>query len=168
MKIFFDILLYITCISTIIYFTMALRSFPRRVANIDTANNKKGKPLAKFMSDSLVKIELKTALPIIIFFAVTLVSYFCGSAPKSSEKPNDIIIIFIVLIVIMMFLGGMALGGYFLNIARKYNIYRKDDDFINQRVIVGGQFGVGVLITFYFSLILIFTFSHLFYICGWL
>lgn len=169
MKTFFDVLIYITCIVSAVYLPIALKRFPSQVAKIDLKNNIKNKPPQKFLENSLVLVELKTALPCIGFFAIALFSYFCGSAPRDFENINGALIIpLLFILVVAMFAGGMLLGNYFLKVAQKYNVYEKTNDPITARTRSGGQLGMGVLTTFYFSLTLFFTLIHLFYICGWL
>lgn len=169
MKTFFDVLIYITCIVSAFYLAIALKRFPSQVEKIDLKNNIKNKPPQKFLENSLVFIELKTALPCVGFFAIALISYFCGSAPRDFANINGALIIPLLFIVVAaMFAGGMLLGNYFLKVAQKYNVYEKTNDPITARTRSGGQLGMGVLTTFYFSLTLLLTFIHLFYICGWL
>ena len=169
MKTFFDVLIYITCIANAVYLAIALKRFPSQVAKIDLENNIKNKPPQKFLENSLVLVELKTALPCIGFFAIALFSYFCGSAPRDFENINGALIIpLLFILVVAMFAGGMLLGNYFLKVAQKYNVYEKTNDPITARTRSGGQLGMGVLTTFYFALTLFFTLIHFFYICGWL
>ena len=169
MKTFFDVLIYITCIVSAVYLPIALKRFPSQVAKIDLKNNIKNKPPQKFLENSLVLVELKTALPCIGFFAIALFSYFGGSAPRDFENINGALIIpLLFILVVAMFAGGMLLGNYFLKVAQKYNVYEKTNDPITARTRSGGQLGMGVLTTFYFALTLLFTLTHLFYICGWL
>lgn len=138
MELFFDILLYVSFFVSISLFIIGVERFPKWVASIDPAKCKSNKPLEEYLGNQLLLREGKFAL--MFLFPVLLVFIITG-------------------------FGGLCLGNYFVKTASKCEVFQKTKNygaFIHNR----GYWGMGMLICFYFSLIIFFTLWHLFYILG--
>ena len=98
--------------------------------------------------------------------AVSVVSLLNGSMPNELEEVGLLLGVPVLLDFIFSFIGCMLLGKYFLDTAYKYGIFQKPTDYMTARTRVMGTEGMGFLVCFYLSAIMMFAMIHLFYILG--
>ncbi len=162
MERFFDVLLYVSFFVTIPLFVVELVRFPVWVRKIDVTKNKKGKPLERYLENRFLLLEGRIALTVVLCAAVSILSFLLGSFPKEFEQPGFLLFLPIVLMLVITGLGGICLGQYFFNVARKDEIFRKTDHYLTilrPRAVLG----MGLLIGFYLSLVVCFPLMHLFF-----
>ena len=164
MERFFDVLLYVSFFVTIPLFVIELVRFPVWVRKIDVTKNKKGKPLERYLENRFLLLEGRIALTVVLCAAVSILSFLLGSFPKEIEQPGFLLFLPIVLMLVITGLGGICLGQYFLNVARKDEIFKKTNHYPTIFVRTRSQIGTGLLIGFYLSLIVCFPLMHLFFI----
>ena len=160
MERFFDVLLYVSFFVTIPLFVIELVRFPVWVRKIDVTKNKKGKPLERYLENRFLLLEGRIALTVVLCAAVSILSFLLGSFPKEFEQPGFLLFLPIVLMLVITGLGGVFLGQYFLNTARKAEIFKKTDHYLTilrPRAVLG----MGLLIGFYLSLVVCFPLMHL-------
>lgn len=161
---FFDVLLYVPFFVVIPLIVFELIRFPVWVGEINIAKNKKGKPIERFLENAFFMLEGRIILTVVLCAAVSIVSLLLGSFPKEIETPGLLISIPILLMFILPWGGGLFLGKYFLNIARKHDIFKKTDQVRATAVRVRAQYGVGAFIGFYFGIVVSFPLLHLMFI----
>ena len=163
MERFFDVLLYVVFFVAIPLFVIELVRFPVWVRKIDVTKNKKGKPLERYLENRFFLLEGRIALTVVLCAAVSILSFLLGSFPKEFEQPGFLLFLPIVLMLVITGLGGVFLGQYFLNIARKNGIFKKTDHYPSIFVRPRAELGMGLLIGFYLSLVVCFPLMHLFF-----
>ena len=166
MKLFFDVLLYIDCLVLFLLLIKELIRFPVRVEKIDLQRNRKNKPLERYMENSFLRLEIILILKFLIAFFIALLAFFLGRTPKKFENPGFVFFIPVLLLLIGTGIGGVLLGEYFSRVARKNNIFQKTNSFSTGYVRSRSQFGIGVIISFYFFLVVFFTLTNLFFVIG--
>ena len=162
MERFFDVLLYVVFFVAVSLFVIELVRFPVWVRKIDVTKNKKGKPLERYLENRFLLLEGRIALTVVLCAAVSILSFLLGSFPKEFEQPGFLLFLPIVLMLVITGLGGICLGQYFFNVARKDEIFKKTDHYLTilrPRAVLG----MGLLIGFYLSLIVCFPLMHLFF-----
>ena len=162
MERFFDVLLYVVFFVAVSLFVIELVRFPVWVRKIDVTKNKKGKPLERYLENRFLLLEGRIALTVVLCAAVSILSFLLGSFPKEIEQPGFLLFLPIVLMLVITGLGGICLGQYFFNVARKDEIFKKTDHYLTilrPRAVLG----MGLLIGFYLSLIVCFPLMHLFF-----
>ena len=161
---FFDILLYINFFVAILFFIIEIIRFPVWVEKIDLTKNKNGKPTERYLENKYVLLELRIALTVILFAAVSIISLLFGSFPREIEEPGPLISLPILIMLLGTGLGGIFLGNYFYKTAKKSEIFKKMSSFgviyVRQRY----QMGMGVLICFFLSIIVAFPIMDLFFL----
>ena len=165
MELFFDILLYISFFVSIPLFIIGVKRFPSWVAKIDPAKCKSGKPIEQYLGNQLLLREGKFALMVLPCTAVNFLSIQLGSMPKEGGEIGILFLFPVLLVFIITGFGGLCLGDYFVKTASKCEVFQKTKNhgaFIHNRA----YWGTGILICFYFSLIIFSTLLHLFYILG--
>ena len=165
MKLFFDILLYVSFFVSIPLFIIGVKRFPNWVASIDPAKCKSNKPLEEYLGNQLLLREGKFALMVLPCAAVNILSIQLGSMPKEDGEIGLLFLFPFFFSYILFGFGGLWLGDYFVKAASKCEVFQKAKNhgaFIHDKV----YWGTGLLICFYFSLIIFFTFWHLFYVLG--
>ncbi len=163
MERFFDVLLYVVFFVAIPLFVIELVRFPVWVRKIDGTKNKKGKPLERYLENRFLLLEGRIALTVVLCAAVSILSFLLGSFPKEFEQPGFLLFLPIVLMLVITGLGGICLGQYFFNVARKDEIFRKTNHYPTIFVRTRAVLGMGLLIGFYLSLIVCFPLMHLFF-----
>ncbi len=158
---FFDALIYLAFFVGVPLFIVELIRFPAWVGKIDVTKNKRGKPVERYLENAFFLIEGRIILTVVLCAAVSIISLLLGSFPKKIETPGPLISIPILLMFILPWVAGISLGKYFLNTARKYEIFKKTDQVWTAAVRVRAQYGVGVFIGFYFGLVVGFPLLHL-------
>ena len=166
MKLFFDILLYVSFFVSIPLFIIGVERFPSWVAKIDPAKCKSGKRVDRYLEKQLFFRESRIALTAMLCTGIDVISMQFGSFPKEIDDPYSVILIPVFLVFIIPVIGGIILGNYFFDTACKYGIYQKKTDFRTAYARTTGEKSVGVFICLYLSFILMFTMMHLFYILG--
>ena len=161
MSYFFDGLLYLTFFVAMPLFIIELIHFPAWVKKIDITKNKKNKPLDRYLEKRFLLLEGRIALTVILCAAVSILSLLLGSFPKEIEEPGFLLFLPIMLMCVITGLAGVFLGQYFLNTARKNDIFKKTDHYRTIFVRTRSQYGMGVLIGFYLGLIVAFPLMHL-------
>lgn len=161
---FFDILLYITFFVSIPLFVVELVRFPVWVGKIDFTKNKKGKPMERYLENRYLLLEGRIILTVILCFASSVISMLFGSFPREIENPGFLLFIPVLIWILGTGLGGVFLGQYFLNTARRNDIFKNTNHLRTIFVRNRAQFGVGVLIGFYFFGIIAFTVMHFLFI----
>ncbi len=160
----FDILLYLTFFVAVPVFIIEIIRFPIWTERIDLTKNKKGKPTERYLENKYVLLELRIALTVILFAAVSVVSLLFSSFPREIEEPGLFISLPILIMLLGTGLGGFFLGNYFYKTAKKSEIFKKTGSlgviYVRQRY----QMGMGVLICFYLSIIVAFPVMHLFFL----
>lgn len=165
MELFFDILLYVCFFVSIPLFIIGVERFPKWVASIDPAKCKSGKPIEQYLGNQLLLQEGKISLMVLPCTAVNILSFQLGSMSKTGDEIGILFLFPVLLVFIITGFGGLCLGNYFVKTASKCEVFQKTKNhgaFIHNR----GYWGMGMLICFYFSLIIFFTLCHLFYILG--
>lgn len=165
MELFFDILLYVSFFVSIPLFIIGVKRFPSWVAKNDPAKCKSGKPIERYLGNQLLLQEGKFSLMVLPCTAVNFLSIQLGSMPKESGEIGILFLLPVLLVFIITGFGGLCLGDYFVKTASKCEVFQKAKNhgaFIHNRA----YWGTGILICFYFSLIIFFTLWHLFYILG--
>lgn len=165
MELFFDILLYVCFFVSIPLFIIGVERFPRWVANIDPTKCKSGKRVDCYLENQFILQECKIFLMVLPCIAVNILSFQLGSMSKTGDEIGILFLFPVLLVFIITGFGGLCLGNYFVKTASKCEVFQKTKNhgaFIHNR----GYWGMGMLICFYFSLIIFFTLCHLFYILG--
>lgn len=165
MKLFFDILLYVSFFVSIPLFIIGVGRFPKWVASIDPTKCKSNKPLEEYLGNQLLLREGKFALMVLPCAAVNFLSIQLGSIPREGGEIGLLFLFPFFFSYILFGFGGLCLGDYFVKTASKCEVFQKTKNhgaFIHNRA----YWGTGILICFYFSLIIFFTLCHLFYILG--
>ncbi len=160
---FFDVLLYVAFFVTVPIFVIDLVRFPAWVREIDVTKNKKGKPLDRYLENRFLLLEGRIALTVVLCAAVSILSLLLGSFPREIENPGFLLFLPVLLMVVMTGFGGVFLGQFFLNTAIKNNIFKKTNHYPTILARNRSQFGMGVLIGFYLSLVVGFPLLHLFF-----
>ena len=166
MELFFDILLYISFFVSIPLFIIGVERFPKWIAKIDPAKCKSGKRVDRYLENQFCLQYCKILLTVLPCTAVSVVSLLNGSMPNEFEEVGPLFGIPILLDIAFSFIGGFWLGDYFLKIAKKFGIFQKPTDYLTARSRVMGANGMGFLVCFYLSAIMMFAMIHLFYILG--
>ena len=166
MELFFDILLYISFFVSIPLFIIGVKRFPSWVAKIDPAKCKSGKPIERYLEGRLLLQEGKIALMVLPCAAVSILSTLLGSTQQMGGDDGSLFGILLLLDFIISVVGGLFLGRYFLKTAMKFGVYQKTNNSATASVRTIGNLGIGMLICFYFSGIMMFTLWHLFCILG--
>ncbi len=161
---FFDILLYIDFFVAIPFFIIEIICFPAWVEQIDITKNKKGKPIKRYLENKYVLLELRIALTVILFAAVSIVSLLFSSFPREIENPGALISLPILILLLGTGFGGFFLGNYFHKTAKRMEIYQQAAAVHEIYVRNRAQMGMGVLICFYLSIVVAFPVMHLFFL----
>ena len=164
MNYFFDVLLYFTFIVTIFLFAMGLIYFPVKVANIDITKNRKNKPPEQYLENKFVILEVRIALTTALCSAVSILCLFLGSFPKEIENPGFLLFVPLAIWFIVTGSGGVFLGQYFLNTAKKSKIYQKTNHYPTIFVRNHSYYSIGVIISFFLGCTVAFTLMHFFYL----
>lgn len=160
---FYDVLLYVSFFIAIFLFIVELIYFPVWVRKIDMAKNKKEKPIERYLENRFLLLEGRIALTVVLCAIVSIVSLLFGSFPKNIENPGFLLFIPLIIWLIGTGLGGVFLGQYFLNIARRNEIFKKTDYYPTIFVRNRSQYGMGLIISFYLCGIVSVTLMHLFF-----
>lgn len=160
----FDALLYVVFFVAILLFVIELVRFPVWVRKIDVTKNKKGKPLERYLENRFLLLEGRIALTVVLCAAVSILSFLLGSFPKEFEQPGILLLLPLMLMLVITGLGGVFLGQYFFNIAKKDEIFKKTNHYPTIFVRNRSQLGMGLLISFYLSLIVEFPLMNLLFL----
>ena len=161
---FFDILLYLNFFVAIPLFILEIICFPVWAEKIDITKNKNGKSIRRYLENKYVLLELRIALTVIFFAAVSIVSLLFSSFPREIENPGFLISLPILIMLLGTGFGGFFLGNYFHKTAKKREIYQQAATVHEVYVRNRSQMGMGVLICFYLSIIVAFPVMHLFFL----
>ncbi len=161
---FFDILLYLNFFVAVPVFIIEISRFPVWAEGIDLTKNKKGKPPERYLKNQYLLLELRIALTVILFAAVSIVSLLFSSFPREIEEPGLLIALPILIMLLGTGLGGFFLGNYFYKTAKRREIFKKTGSLGDIYVRERSQMGMGVLICFYLSIIVAFPIMHLFFL----
>lgn len=161
---FFDVLLYIVLFVSIPLFVAELIQFPVWVGKIDVTKNKKGKPTERYLENKFALLEGRIVLTVILCVAISIISILFSSFPREIENPGFLLFIPLLVLFVGTGLGGIVLGQYFLNTARKNGIFKKINHFPTIFVRSRSQYGIGVIICFYLGCIVDFALMHLLFI----
>ena len=164
MKHFFDVLLYLTFFVTIFLFIKELLYFPVWVAKIDITKNRKNKPLERYLEDEYLLLEGRIVLTVMLCATVCIVSLFLGSFPKEIENPHFLLFIPLAIWFIGTGVGGICLGQYFLNIAKRSEVYQRKSSYSTIFVRNRFHYGMGIIISFYLGCVVAFILMHLFFL----
>ena len=154
MKIFFDVLTFLSCAAMLVVLPIEIARFPSKVRQIDFSKNKKNKPIQDYLEDSVLMLEVKLIGITLIFLAVAFIGFLFGSVPKSGSDepaiadtdtdtgiPVPLIINAVIFIVSLVFLSW-----YFRFVSSKVIYTEKSDDCLKVRANIKGQHGVGIII----------------------
>lgn len=166
MSSFFDVVLYLTFFVAISLFVIELNRFPAWAEKIDVTKNKKNLPLERYLENRFLLLEGRIVLTVVLCATVSVVSLLFGSFPREIENPGFLLFIPLIIWLIGTGLGGVFLGQYFLNTARRNEIFRKTDHYPTIFVQTRSQYGMGLIISFYLSLIASFSLMHLLFMCN--
>lgn len=161
---FFDVLLYFTFFVTIFLFAMGLIYFPVKVANIDITKNRKNKPPERYLENKFVILEVRIALTTALCSAVSILCLSLGSFPKEIENPSFLLFVPLAIWFIVTGSGGVFLGQYFLNTAKKNKIYQKTNHYPTIFVRNRSYYSIGIIISFFLGCTVAFTLMHFFYL----
>lgn len=162
MKLFFDILLYISCAAAIIILVTELMRLPVRAEKIASAENGEKKTAERYMKNAFVLLEIRILIAVLSCFAVAVISYCLGSAPRKFENPSLILVIPASVLVVGTAAGGIVLGRYFSKVAIKNNIWVESNN--PKKTYIRMQFVIGLIIAFLGFLIISYALTHLFFV----
>lgn len=127
LNVFLDVAVCLSFILSTVALIAGIKKFPSRAEKIaipeeeDPDREQKQRAAEK----SLFRLEMKTAAPVLLCFAVSLISFFSGSCPKEFDEAT-ILAVPVLICVIGVAFGGIFLGKYFLRVARKTGDLQKD------------------------------------------
>lgn len=166
LNVFLDVAVCLSFILSTVALIAGIKKFPSRAEKIaipeeDPDREQKQRAAEK----SLFRLEMKTAAPVLLCFAVSLISFFSGSCPKEFDEAT-ILAVPVLICVIGVAFGGIFLGKYFLRVARKTGICKKTGSAREASEFSRAQFGAGMFIMMYYSVMFLLVTITVFYRCG--
>ncbi len=167
LNVFLDVVVCLSFILSTVALIAGIKKFSSRAEKIaipeeeDPDRKKKQQAAEK----SLFRLEMKTAAPVLLCFAVSLISFFSGSCPKEFDEAT-ILAVPVLICVIGVAFGGIFLGKYFLRVARKTGIFKKTENSREASEFSRAQFGAGMFIMMYYSVTFLLVTITVFCRCG--